>query len=669
MFAIEKDLDGSTVLTSSSEVGTPHTPRSSSPTHSVASRSSSTTVSKRISLSTSRRNTAMDPIGGIDIAAIEAAMKQSSLDHLKGYNQKSYAIVEQPQDTEYISQDSAKGYQVLREPAWNKGTSFAPEDRVNKNLTGLIPHVLESLETQCIRAMRMINSRGTPLDKYLYLSNIKSQNTDLFYRLLIDNIATLMPLVYTPTIGDVCLQYSTLYTRPEALYISIKQRKSMTTILKNWPYPDPSICVVTDGSRILGLGDLGVNGVGISIGKLALYTGAAGIHPEKTLPIVLDCGTANEDNLRDPLYLGLRMKRPSPEVEQEFMDEFMAAVKEVYPDMLVQFEDFESEKAFKYLDRYKEEKMFNDDIQGTGAVVLAGYIGAVNLSGVPIEDQRLVFMGAGSAGVGVAKQVMEYYTRRGLSEKEARDKFWLVDTKGLVTKDRGDKLADHKKIFARTDNNGHQFTTLEEVIEYVKPTALIGLTATFGVFTESVIRALKQSVDAGGLGRRPILFPLSNPLTKAECTFEQAITWTEGTVIFASGSPFSPVTIKHSSSDSPDPVTTTYHPNQGNNVYVFPGLGLGAILAKATRVTDAMVYQSAEALSGCLNREELGMGLIYPKIERVRDASVVVAREVMKAARREGVSALEEKLWEEWEEWGDVALDGWIRKQVYDPRW
>lgn len=276
-------------------------------------------------------------------------------------------------------------------------------------------------------------------------------------------------------------------------------------------------------------------------------------------------------------------------------------------------------------------------------------------------------MGAGSAGVGVAKQVKEYYTRRGLSEQQARDKFWLVDTKGLVTVDRGDTLAEHKKIFARSDNNGHQFVTLEEVIAYVKPTALIGLTATFGVFTESVVRALKVSVDAGGLGRRPILFPLSNPFTKAECTFEQAVTWTEGSVIFASGSPFSPFTIKHS--DSSDAATTTYYPNQGNNVYVFPGLGLGALLAKATRVTDAMVYQSAEALSGCLNAEELALGLIYPRIERVRDASVVVAREVMKAARREGVSALEEELWTVWEEWGDVALESWIKDQVYDPKW
>lgn len=270
-------------------------------------------------------------------------------------------------------------------------------------------------------------------------------------------------------------------------------------------------------------------------------------------------------------------------------------------------------------------------------------------------------MGAGSAGVGVAKQLVEYYTRRGLSEAAAREKFWLVDTKGLVTKDRGDRLAEHKKYFARTDNNGHQFRTLEEVIEYVKPSALVGLTATFGVFTEPTIRALKASVDAGGPNRRPILFPLSNPLTKAECTFEQAIQWTDGTVLFASGSPFNSLTVK--GEDGP----ITYHPNQGNNVYVFPGLGLGAILAKASRVTDEMVYISASSLADSLNAEEIRMGLIYPRIERVREASVVVAREVMKAARRDGVSELPDSQWAEWEEWGDVALTAYIKQRIYNP--
>ncbi|SPQ21073.1 f586ee60-60b1-435b-adca-0f402d57409d [Thermothielavioides terrestris] len=601
-------------------------------------------------------------MSSVDIATIEEAMRLANLDTLRGYAQNHYAEVHQYATTEYISQSQALGYQILNEPMWNKGLSFTPEQRIAKNLTGLIPHVMEDGAKQCERALKMIRSRQTNIDKYLYLSSVKSQNVDLFYRLLIDNAKELMPLVYTPTIGDVCLQYSTLYTRPEALYISIKQRKSIKTILKNWPYPNPQICVVTDGSRILGLGDLGFNGVGIPIGKLALYTAAAGIHPDKTLPIVLDCGTSNEANLKDPLYLGLRAKRVSVAEQQDFMDEFMQAAAEVYPEMVVQFEDFESEKAFNYLDRYRNTyKCFNDDIQGTGAVVLAGYIGAVNLSGVPIEEQRLVFMGAGSAGVGVAKQLVEYYTKRGLSEQAAKDKFWLVDTKGLVTKDRGDKLAEHKKYFARSDNNGHQFRTLEEVIEYVKPTALVGLTATHGVFTESVVRALKASVDAGGLGRRPILFPLSNPLSKAECTFEQAVAWTDGTVIFASGSPFSQFTVK--SGDH----AVTYYPNQGNNVYVFPGIGLGAILAKASRVTDNMIYTSAAALAGSLNAEEIHKGLIYPRIERVRDASLIVAREVMKAARRDGVSQLPEEQWLEWEEWGDPALDKYIKARIYNP--
>ncbi|KAK1783598.1 hypothetical protein QBC45DRAFT_429126 [Copromyces sp. CBS 386.78] len=640
------------------------TPRSSSP-HSSASvasarssHSSTFSAAKRMSISSIRRISASNPMSSVDLSTIEETLKMASLDTLRGYCQKTYGEVHQEATTEYISHEEARGYQVLNQPHWNKGTSFTPEQRVSKNLTGLIPHVMEDSEKQVERALKMIRTRQTDIDRYLYLSTIKSQNVDLFYRILMDHAAEMMPLVYTPTIGDVCLQYSTLYTRPEALYISIKQRKSIRTILRNWPWPKPEICVVTDGSRILGLGDLGVNGVGIPIGKLSLYTAAAGIHPDKTLPIVLDCGTANETNLRDPLYLGLRQKRIPVSEQQEFMDEFMEAAAEVFPEMVVQFEDFESEKAFNYLDRYRHQyKCFNDDIQGTGAVVLAGYIGAVNLSNVPLEEQRLVFMGAGSAGVGVAKQLVEYYTKRGLSEQQAKDKFYLVDTKGLVTQDRGDKLVEHKKYFARTDNNGYQFRTLEEVIEYVKPTALVGLTATHGVFTESVVRALKASVEAGGLGRRPILFPLSNPLTKAECTFQEAVDWTEGTVLFASGSPFSNYTVNG----------VTYHPNQGNNVYVFPGIGLGAILAKASKVTDDMIYTSAAALSNSLNADEVKQGLIYPRIERVREASIIVAREVMKSARREGVSTLPEEQWLEWEEWGDVALDRYIKQHVYDP--
>ncbi|KAI6359704.1 hypothetical protein MCOR25_006970 [Pyricularia grisea] len=609
------------------------------------------------------------PTTAIDIAQIEEGIKMANLDTLRGYSNTTPAPVQQAIKTEYTPMSQAAGYQVLREPMWNKGLMFTPEERVSKNLTGLLPHTMETEDIACARAMKMIRTRSTNVDRYLYLSSLKSSNIDLFYRLLMDNVRELMPLVYTPTIGDVCLQYSSLFTRPEALYISIKQRKSIKTMLANWPYPNPEICVITDGSRILGLGDLGINGVGISIGKLALYTAAAGIHPSKQLPIVIDCGTNNEENLRDPLYLGLRAKRPSVQEQQDFCDEVMSAIKEVYPNMVVQFEDFETEKAFNYLDRYRFDPklncMFNDDIQGTGAVVLAGYINAVKLSNVPVEEQRLVFMGAGSAGAGVARQLVDYYRHaHGMSEQEAKEKFYLVDTKGLITRDRfdGAKLPSHKRYFARDDNNGHQFQTLEDVIEFARPSALVGLTATFGVFTESIVRGLKASVDAAGhRNRRPILFPLSNPLTKAECTFSQAIDWTDGTVIFASGSPFAPHTVKNGDS------ATTYYPNQGNNVYVFPGIGLGAILAKASRVTDEMVYTSAEALANCLNADEIATGLIYPRIDRVQDASLVVAREVMKCCRRQGFSKLDDELWKSWEEWGDNALMSWIKTKLYKP--
>ncbi|EPS39811.1 hypothetical protein H072_6361 [Dactylellina haptotyla CBS 200.50] len=613
---------------------------------------------RKVSLARQRMKTLSNPV---DQATIDTMMASVRLDVLSGYAKEQPLQVKQLTGSPNLLEGAKKGYSLLREPILNKGTSTSPQDRQALNLTGLIPHVMETAQIQCMRAMKMIRSRQTGIDKYLYLSTLKATNTDLFYRLLMDNAKELMPIVYTPTIGDVCLQYSTIFTKPEALYISIKQRASLHTILKNWPYPHPEICVVTDGSRILGLGDLGINGVGIPIGKLALYVAAAGISPEKTLPIVLDLGTENEENLRDPLYLGLRQRRVSKQESLEFMDEFMAAAASIFPDMIIQFEDFETDKAFQYLDRYRHQyKSFNDDVQGTGAVILSGYMNAVRLSNVPLTDQRLVFMGAGSAGVGVAKQVMEYYTRQGLSEMEAKSKFYLVDTKGLVTMDRGDRLADHKKYFARTDNAGHQFKSLEEVIEYVRPTALLGLAATFGIFTESVIRALKVSVDAGGINRRPILFPLSNPLSKAECTFQQAIDWTEGTVIFASGSPFPSYTPTNGGG-------VTYHPGQGNNVYIFPGLGKGAILAKATKITDEMVYSSAVALANCLNAEEIAAGLIYPRIDRVRDASVAVAREVMKAARREGVSELDSNLWREWSEWGDVVMDQWIMANSYDP--
>ncbi|TIA88588.1 hypothetical protein E3P99_02520 [Wallemia hederae] len=488
------------------------------------------------------------------------------------------------------------------------------------------------------RALSQLNSKETPIEKYIYLSQLRSSAKDTFYRLLIDNIIDICPYVYTPTVGAACQLYSTIYRKPDALYLSYNDRGHLAQIMANWPQKDIRIAVVSDGSRILGLGDLGIGGCQISVGKLTLYVGGAGIRPDSTLPIILDMGTNNESLLNDPLYLGLRMNRV---YDDAFVDEFYAAVRQTYPDCLIQFEDFSSESAFKYLDRYRHKsarieapnaptgaidagKCFNDDIQGTGAVILAGFINAVKLasaaSGRPILDQRIVFLGAGSAGVGVALQLVEFFTRNGFSEEEAKQKFYLVDSKGLVTDDRGDKLPEHKKSLSRKAG-GAQMKTLEEVVENVRPTALIGLSTVGGAFSEKIVKMM-ASYKA-----RPIIFPLSNPSHLSECTFEDAVKWTNGKVIFASGSPFKAVT--HEGKE--------YESNQGNNFLSFPGIGLGCIVSKASEVNDDMIYESALALSDSLDESEADT-LLYPRLHRIRDISATIAARVAKAAVRTGVA-------------------------------
>jgi malate dehydrogenase (oxaloacetate-decarboxylating)(NADP+) len=338
-------------------------------------------------------------------------------------------------------------------------------------------------------------------------------------------------LIYTPVVGEACLKWSEIYQQPEGLYLSFSDKGSLAAILDNWPQHNVEITVVTDGSRILGLGDLGINGMGIPVGKLALYTGCAGIHPERTLPLMLDLGTNNEGLLKDPLYMGSKRTKVTAAEEKEFLDELMAALNEKWPGIVIQFEDFKN--PFPALERYQHVyTCFNDDIQGTGAVVLAGVINAVKRTGIPVKDQRAVFMGAGSAGVGVAKQIVEFFKKEGLTEDEARRCFWLVDTKGLVTNDRGDKLADHKVYFSRDDNDGKQIKTLADVVEYVKPTILMGLSTIGGIFDEKILTRMAELND------QPIVFPLSNPSSKSECTFEEAMKYTKGKALFASGSPF-----------------------------------------------------------------------------------------------------------------------------------
>ncbi|OJK03387.1 hypothetical protein ASPACDRAFT_111148 [Aspergillus aculeatus ATCC 16872] len=514
---------------------------------------------------------------------------------------------------------------------------------------GLTPPRAESYETQKTRCLAQLALKQTVIDKFLYLSTLRKNNVHLFYRLVTDHLKELTPLIYTPVVGEACQRWSEIYQQPEGMYLSYEDRGNLAAVIANWPQPNVEITVITDGSRILGLGDLGINGMGIPIGKLALYTACAGIRPEATLPLTLDLGTSNKALREDPLYMGSRRDKVTPDEEREFMDELMTALTERWPGIVIQFEDFKN--PFPALERYRDVyTCFNDDIQGTGAVILGGVINAVKRSGLPCKEHRAVFFGAGSAGVGVAKQIVDFFVREGMTEDEARACFYLVDTKGLVTADRGDKLADHKVYFARTDNDGLQLKTLEQVVDHVKPTILMGLSTMGGVFTPEILRKMAD------WNKSPIVFPLSNPSSKSECDFETAITNTDGRVLFASGSPFQPMSFTNSAGE-----TRTYYPGQGNNMYVFPGIGLGTILSKAVRVTDTMIYASGEALSKALTAEEIDNGLLYPDLTRIRQVSVVVARNVIRAAQEAKVdreTALRNM--------DNATLDAWIKAHMYD---
>lgn len=524
-------------------------------------------------------------------------------------------------------------------------TSYSVDARKQFGIHGLSPPNVESHALQAQRCLNQLESKRTPIEKYIYLSNLRNNNVHLFYRLVMNNLTDLTPIIYTPVVGEACLRWSEIYRHPEGLYLSYSDRGSLASILRNWPQPKVEITVVTDGSRILGLGDLGINGMGIPVGKLSLYTGCAGIRPEVTLPLTLDLGTNNEALLNDPFYMGSKMKRVSHEEEAKFLDELMEALNATWPGIVVQFEDFKN--PFPALERYQNKySCFNDDIQGTGAVILAGIINALKVTGVPAKDQRAVFMGAGSAGTGVAKQISEYFIKQGLTEEEAKRRFWFVDRKGMITNDRGDKLEEHKKYFSRDDNAGQQCKTLSEVVEYVKPTILMGLSTIRGIFDEPILNRMAE------LNERPIVYPLSNPSSQAECTFEEAINWTDGRALFASGSPFPHYTYNGK----------VFCPSQGNNMYVFPGIGLAAILCKAVHISQEMIYTSAVALSNTINQQELDEGRLYPNITRIREVSVIVAREVIRQAQREHLDR-EKSI----RDLSDAELDAWIRSRMYDP--
>ncbi|KAG7095390.1 hypothetical protein E1B28_006145 [Marasmius oreades] len=516
---------------------------------------------------------------------------------------------------------------IVLNPYWSngfQGLRLAPQPPAQPK-HGLVPPMFgPSIHEE--RTLAQLRSKQNNLEKYIFLSALKEQDAPLFYRLCLKYMSEITPLIYTPTVGDACQQWSHIYRRPEGMYVSIKDKGNIRAILENWPKPaDARISVVTDGSRILGLGDLGVNGMGISVGKLSLYVAGAGIRPESTIPICLDLGTNTQTYLDDPLYLGLRQKRVSEKEMTEFMDEFMYEISRTFPKLLVQFEDFSTDRAFLYLDRYRKQyPVFNDDIQGTGAVVLSGFMNAAKLSseasGLPLTSHRILFFGAGSAGVGVGMQLMSFFTLQGLPEQDARERIWLVDSQGLVFDTRG-PMAEHKKYFSRRDYNGPPIKDLLEILQLVKPTALIGLSTTSNAFYPEVISTMAV------LNPRPIIFPLSNPVRLSECTFEDAVKHSDGNVLFASGSPFP---------DTPHGGKTLY-PGQGNNMYIFPGLGFAAILARVSSVTDSMVEASSLGLANSLTTEERSLGMLYPSISRIREISAFIAKEVIRTAQKEGV--------------------------------
>lgn len=515
---------------------------------------------------------------------------------------------------------------------------------------GLLPPEF-SLAKHGLRTLTQMREKQTPLERYVFLNALKERDPKLFYQLLFANMPEMVPILYTPTVGEACVNYSHIWRHPEGIYISLRDKGRIEQILRRWTNAtDARIAVVTDGSRILGLGDLGANGLPIAVGKLDLYISGAGIRPESTVPICLDLGTNTQKYLDDPLYLGIRQRRPEDAEMESFMDEFMSAMSTVFPHLLVQFEDFSTDNAFKYLERYRNKyRVFNDDIQGTGSVILSGFINAARIasaaSNLPLSDHRILFFGAGSAGIGVAKQLLAFFKAQGLDEETAKQRIWTVDSKGLIVADRPG-LQEHKHYFARKDYQGPALTNLVDIIDYVKPTALLGLSTIQGAFNKAVVEKMTK------LNTRPIIFPLSNPINLCEVTFQDALEWSGGNVVFASGSPYKPLTFKGQK----------YEPGQGNNMYIFPALGLGTILSQSKHVTDNMVEAAANALAQSLTSEEHACGLVYPRLERIREVSAQIACGVVRAAQVDGVDGAPAL-----RELSDETLLGFVESKMWSP--
>ena len=515
-----------------------------------------------------------------------------------------------------------RGADLLHDPVLNKGTAFTHEERDALGLRGLLPPRVMTQDEQLARILPGVRSKPTPLDQYAYLVGLHDRNVTLFYRLVMDHLEELMPVLYTPTVGQACEDFGRIFRRSRGLYVTADDKGRIADVLANWPSDDIRMIVVTDGERILGLGDLGANGMGIPIGKLTLYTACAGISPNQCLPITIDVGTENTRLRESHAYVGLRQPRLRGAAYLELMDEFVEAVQARFPRVCLQFEDFGNHNAFALLERWRDRICtFNDDIQGTASVALAGLFSSTRLTGVPLREMRLLFLGAGEAGIGIGDLVVEAMVEEGLSLEEARARCWFVDSTGLVESTRTN-LAEHKQRYA---HEHAPIGGLLEAVESIKPHALIGVSGTPGTFTAEVIAAMAR------LHARPVILALSNPTSKAECTAQQAYSGTDGRAIFASGSPFAPVTHKGK----------THVPGQGNNAYIFPGVGLGVLVSEASRVTDEMFAVAARTLANMVTEDDLAMGRLYPSLSTIRDVSREIAIAVAEVAFTRGLARVD----------------------------
>jgi malate dehydrogenase (oxaloacetate-decarboxylating)(NADP+) len=501
------------------------------------------------------------------------------------------------------------GFGLLHNPRLNKGTAFTDAERRAYGLEGLLPPTVLPIELQVARRHEEIAGLDDNLQKYLVLSDLQARNETLYYAVLMSDPATYMPLVYTPTVGEACQKFGHIFREPRGIYLPISARGRLKELLSNWPEEDVRFIVVTDSERILGLGDLGAGGMGIPIGKLALYTACAGVPPRHCLPVVLDVGTNNQNLLEDPLYLGLRQQRVRGDEYVAFVDEFVAAVGTLYPKCCIQWEDFANINAVPILSRYRDKICtFNDDIQGTAGVALAGIFAALRISKGRLTEQRFLFLGGGSAATGIAELISQAIALEGLDIAEARARNALFDNNGLMVKSRTD-LADFQKPFA-VDHA--PIATFVDAVKALRPTGIIGVSTVPKLFNQRVIETMAE------INERPIIFPYSNPTSRSECTAEEAYRWSKGRAIFASGSPFPPVEIGG----------RTFVPGQGNNVYIFPAMGMAVLATEATRVTEEMFIVAAKAVAEQVTEENLSIGLIYPPQSRMLDASLHVAKRV-----------------------------------------